>query len=73
MLGGGFISLVLHFKHNGDELRTILTSLTVNEVTFAASLGIVVLLEIGVWKSCHSDRIELCQAVLLQTLTNHLC
>ena len=73
MLGGGFISLVLHFKHNGDELRTIFTALTVNEVTFAAGFGIVVFLKIGVWKSRHSDRIELCQAVLLQTLTDHLC
>ena len=73
VLGGGLISFVLHFKHNGDELCTIFTALTVNKVTFTASLGIIVLLKIGVWESRHSDRIELCQAMLLQTFTNHFC
>ena len=48
VLGGGFISLVLHFKHNGDELCTIFSALTVNEVTFAAGFGVVVFLKIGV-------------------------
>ena len=73
LLGGGFVTFVLHFEHDRDDLGSRIIHVTEDVVTLAASPSVVVLLEISLRKRRGPEAVELDLAVLLKGFANHLC
>jgi hypothetical protein len=71
-LGRRFIALVLHLKHDGDDLGARLVRVAKNVVALAAGAGVVVFLKMRPLKGGGTNAVELDFAVLLQRFTDHL-
>ena len=63
--------LVFHFKHDGNVLYAI-CCVSEDEISLTAATCIIVLFKVGAWVHHASYSVELCAAVNLQTLSNHL-
>ena len=73
MLCGGLISLILHLKNDGDILRAIFSKIAEDKITLTTTRRIIVFLEISLWHHRAHHLIELCRAMNLKSLANHLC
>ena len=69
---GGVVGLVLHLKHDGDDLVALLVEVAEDEVALGALHHLVVLLEVGAREGRRAQAVELDLAVLLQRLAEHL-
>ena len=73
VLGGGHVGLVLHLKHDRDKLCAVFAALAVDEVSLAAGSCIIVFFKVSIGECGHSNGVELREAMLFQTFSDHFC